>query len=475
LFRDLHKEQEESSMSAKRAFLVGVIGVLGALGCFGQNNATFYPTGAHVNLYFPHLADGGPGSGQWQTALEFVNPSLTMTANVQVNLYGDQGFPLSLDFGAGSLTIHTFTIAPGGTFTLRSTIGTSLVTGRAVATSDIPIQGTVLFRFIAFGSTQIEVSAPPTLPTARYISLATKDLGIAIANIDTVAKSYQVTAVNSSGTNLASTIVGVAGLGHYSFNLVQVLPGLGASFTGSVIITPQLPGDQVLAWTLASETGVNTTLQTGVLATLPSGPLEWPISHPDRIQLVYKRLLAVAPSLLASLGNNLSLATAPNLVIAPDIVVNASASSSNQSVTINLALSELVSDSPSELAFLVGHELGHIAQFRSGTSTVLLPNDPASKEADADLIAMVLVLKAGFDPYGAAGAIGKLSVANGSSGLVSPFFDNLSDPTVAFNAARMNSLLGTITSACTNYATLSGFCGPFKATIHPHFPGSAPL
>jgi hypothetical protein len=89
---------------------------------------------------------------------------------------------------------------------------------------------------------------------------------------------------------------------------------------------------------------------------------------------------------------------------------------------------------------------------------------------------MILVLNAGFDPYGAAGAIGKLSMANGSSGLVSPFFDNLSDPTTAFSAARMNSMLGVITSAC-NYTTLSsiGYCAPYKATIHPHFPGSAPL
>ena len=68
---------------AKRAFLMGV---LGAIGCFGQVSPTFYPAGAQVNLYFPHLADGGPGRGQWQTTLEFVNPSSTMTAHVQLSL-----------------------------------------------------------------------------------------------------------------------------------------------------------------------------------------------------------------------------------------------------------------------------------------------------------------------------------------------------------------------------------------------------
>jgi hypothetical protein len=444
----------------KRAFLMGV---LSAIGCFGQ---TFYPTGAHVNLYFPHLADGGPTFGQWQTSVEFVNPSATLTAHVQLNLYGDEGFPLSLDFGSGAHPIHMFTVPPGGSTILRSTIASNfIVTGQAVATSDIPLQGTVLFRNIVNSTPNVELSAPATLPTSKYVSLATQGMGVALANVSGSAKTFQVAAVDSSGTVLTSATIGVAGLGHKSFNLFQVLPSLAADFHGSIVITPQIPGDQVLAWTL--------NVDRGLISTLPSGPLEWPVSHADRIQLVFNRLLAVAPALLAGLGNNLSLQNAPKLVISSDLSVNAFANS-NQTVQINLALSELVSDSPSELAFLVAHDLAHIAQIRSGGLTVLLPNDATNKEADADLIAMILVLNAGYDPYGAAGAIGKLMMANGSAGLVSQFFDNLSDTTVAFSPARINSMLGVINSACS-YATMSGFCAPYKTTIHPHFPGSAPL
>ena len=86
----------------------------------------------------------------WQTTLEFVNPSSTMTAHVQLSLCGDLGLPLALDFGTGSgpLPIHTFSIPPGGTVTLRSTIASgTTVTGRATAVSDIPVTGTVLFRY----------------------------------------------------------------------------------------------------------------------------------------------------------------------------------------------------------------------------------------------------------------------------------------------------------------------------------------
>jgi len=446
----------------QRAFLIGI---LTASGCFGQ----FYPTGANVNLYFPHLADGGPVYQQWQTSLEFVNPHPTLTAHVSVQLYGDQGFPLSLDLGLGAHTLHSFTVPPLGSVTLRSTIASDkVVTGQAMATSDVPLQGTVLFRSIAYGLASVELSAPATLPTSRYLSPATGDLGVALANISGSSKFFQVTAVDASGTTVSTAMVGVAGLGHTSFNLSEKLPSISSDFRGSVVITPQIPGDQVLAWTVNSN--------GSVLATLPSGPLEWPISHPDRIMLVFKRLLGAAPALLVGLHNNLSLQNPPTLSISSDPSINTSADAASDTVQISLALSELMSDSPSELAFLVAHELAHIAQYRSGSLTVLLPNDLANKEADADLMAMILVLSAGFDPYGAAGAMGKLNVANGSSGLVSSTFDKLSDPSTAFSTARMNSMLGVITQACS-YTTLSsiGYCAPYKTAIHPHFPGSAPL
>ena len=448
-------------------------GAFAAASCFAQPapiTPTFYPTGAHVNLYFPHLADGGPSFAQWQTSLELVNPSPSLTAHVSLQLYGDQGFPLNLDFGSGAASQHSFTIPPQGRITLRSTtpVTDNTVTGQAIGTSDIPVHGTILFRALSNGAASVELSAQATLPTTRYTSLATRDLGVAVANPTNSAKTYQITAFDSSGNPVASTTIGIAAFGHKSFNLgdATALPGLPVDFSGSIVITPQTAGDQFVAWTL--------NVERKLISTLPPGPQEWPISHADRIKLVYNRLLAAAPFLLQGLGNNLSPQAAPHLTTPADLIANATASSSADTVQINLALSELVSDSPSELAFLVAHELAHIAQYRSGTLAILLPNDISNKEPDADLIAMILVLSAGFDPYGAAGAIGKLGMANGSSGLVDPHFDSLADPSPAFNAARINSMLGVITSAC-GYITMNGYCAPYKSTIHPHFPGSAPL
>ena len=159
----------------KKAFLIGV---LITSCCFGQ----FYPTGAHVNLYFPHLADGGPVYQQWQTTFEFVNPHPTLTAHVTVQLYGDQGFPLNMDFGSGAHSLHSLTVPPLGSVALRSTIASDkIVTGQAMATSDVPLQATVLFRAVAYGLASLELSAPATSPTSRYLSPATGDLGVALS------------------------------------------------------------------------------------------------------------------------------------------------------------------------------------------------------------------------------------------------------------------------------------------------------
>ena len=54
----------------------------------------FEPEGAHVNLYFPHLADGGTAAQQWRTSFVFVNPHTMLTASVSLSIYGDDGRPL---------------------------------------------------------------------------------------------------------------------------------------------------------------------------------------------------------------------------------------------------------------------------------------------------------------------------------------------------------------------------------------------
>ena len=384
-------------------------------------------------------------------------------ANLILSMYGDDGQPLALDFGGGGGSVQGYTVLPSGSLTLHSAISfTTAVTGYAFGTSDLPLQATVLFRRIMNGVPQVEISAAATLPSTQYFSPATRDLGVAIVNIYNSSKSFQITALDSNGVPAGTTVVNLAAWEHQSFNLSERIPSLAADFAGSVKIVGLAPAsDQFLAWTL--------NVDRDLMASLPPGRLAWPISHFDRIWLVYRKLLAAAPIGLIDLGiTDVTLNTpgAVHLVISPEQTINALGQPGF--VQIDLSVSQLISDSPSELAFIVGHELGHVAQFQHGKTLFL-----SDAEQDADLFAMTLMIFAGFDPYGGAGALAKLNMVTGKAGILAAAFDNLTDPHGSFTA-RLDSMFSTLSQACAQ-SVASGFCGAYKPVIHPNFPATAPF
>jgi hypothetical protein len=448
----------EGSICTKMSMIKVICFLLVMVSCFGQ----FDPEDAHVNLYFPHLAVGGTAADRWQTSFVFVNPHPSLTARVFLSIHGDDGQPLSLDLGGGGASFQSVTIPPSGSRTLSSSSSfPTTVTGYAVAGSNLPLQATVLFRRTLNGVPQVEVSAPATLPSPRYTSPATHDLGIAMVNIYNVSKSFQISALDSNGRPAGTSIVNLGPQEHLSFNLFQRIPTLPADFSGSVQIVPsgQIT-DQFLAWTLNSD--------RGLVASLPPGRLSWPISHEDRIALVYNKLLAAAPAVLAGMGvTNVSLDALGvlSLVTSPEQIINTFARPGT--IQVDLSLSELISDSPSELAFLVGHELGHEAKLQHGASLIL-----SDAELDADLFSLLLMVNAGFDPYGSAGALGKLIMAS-HAGLVAATFDDLADPASSFKS-RIDLMLSTLSNACGQPAG-TGLCGAYKAFVHPHFSAAAPF
>jgi hypothetical protein len=413
-------------------------------------------------LYFPHFADGGSRAQQWQTTFIFVNPSSSSAAAGELWLYGNDGNPLSIDFGSGLNSTFTFTVPPQGSLTFRSRIANpQTVTGWAIAVSTLPLQATVLFTNLINGVAVAEVSAPATLPTGKYWSPANNAIGVAVANpYVNISETMVITANDASGSTVASAPVTIGPHAHTSFNLYQIMPSLPSSFSGSILITPQVPTQNFLAWTL--------NVDSGTISTLPSGNARWPISHSDRIWLVYMKVLDASRRLAASgLGTDLTV-NPPQLIISADPVINAFATPPN-TVQINLALSELISDSPGELAFAVGHELGHIVQFRTNR---LVFN--ADREFDADEYGMFFSLAAGYDPYAAAGTLAKLSMATNDASLISQLFDNISgDLHGSFNQ-RLAAVFATISALCELPAATQS-CAVYRDTVHPHFPPSVPL
>ncbi len=432
-----------------------------AIGAFSQIGLAqpFYPEDAHVDLYFPQLADGGSAAQQWQTSFAFVNPSTSSTAQVALRFLGNDGGPLAIDFGQGAKSQLQFTIPPLGSRVLRSTIASPIiVTGWALGASSIPLQATVLFRSITNGVSSAEVSALATLPSLQYLSPGNKQLGIAIANPSpNLTTTLNLQPRNADGTVAGNASANLSPLAHTSFVASQVFSGLPDSFSGTVTITGS---DPFVAWTLNAEFNVP--------SSLPPGRLDWPISHQDRIRLVYNRVLDAALRFLTPLNVSLT-APAPVLVVSAEPVINAFANQ-NGTVQINLALSELISDSPSELAFAMAHELGHIVQFNVGAPILI----PTNTEQDADMWGLIFSLVAGFDPYASAGTLAKLNMALGQAGLLDQLFDNFSgDLHGSFNQ-RIALVFSEMQSICSQQQVASA-CAAYKSLIHPHLPPIAPL
>jgi hypothetical protein len=245
------------------------------------------PASAHVNLYFPHFADGGPNFQRWQTTFTFLNMNDT-PASIDLSLYNDGGGPLTLDLGAGPASRHSLTIPPYGSRILRSRIASSTVTvGWAIAYSDVPVVGNVAFRALANGVPYTEVTAMPTLPSLDYVSAAKRTLGVALANVYRNASvTVEVRALDAEGIALASTNVVVPAMGHRSFVVHELFPTI-ANFEGTLILSGvNRPTDVFVAWTLYEN--------DGVISSLPPGPAAWPIAHWDQIWLVYRRVVAAA-------------------------------------------------------------------------------------------------------------------------------------------------------------------------------------
>lgn len=287
--------------------------------------------------------------------------------------------------------------------------------------------------------------------------------------------TVSVTALDQNGAALGTAQTSLPPLGHRSFTLGQLLPALPANFLGSVVIASTTPAWQFLGWTANED--------SGMLSTLPSGRAEWPISHWDRIWLVFGRVLDAARQMYPDVNFNgaAKLATGPVQLSIPlqwmNPTTNRPAFNATSSragvVTIPQSTSELISDSPSEIAWIVAHELGHQIQFRRGT--LLYDNNI---ESDADTIGLILSLEAGFDPYAAAGALGKLAMATGTAGLAAQSLQDYevligADPHLSWGD-RINNLWNLLNFVCSSSAGATP-CAQYKSLIHPDFPPYTPL
>ena len=429
------------------------------------------PEDAQVISYFPQVADGGSVAQKWVTSFTFLNPHPSIKANVVLNIYGNDGNSLALDFGAGPTSQTSFTLAPQASVTFVSR-GSSpaIATGWAVVTSSLPVQGVVEYRYSVNGVPQQGVSVEATPASLYFVAPVTSNSGIALANPND-SEDVTIHVLDTNGYTVASSSVTLGPGVHQAFNLDQVFPSLPAGFRGSVQISGGTQ-NYFVALILSGD--------GGVLSSLPPSGFAWPPSQYERVWKVWLKVLNAAfeDSRAAP-----ALTKAPGLVIDPNTqALNSFAcvwaftpwcSVPDDSVHIFFNVAELVSDSDGELAFFAAHELGHVIQSHSATLGVAqldLKFVPADREWDADLWGLILSLEAGYDPWSGTGALGRLYTAG--NGLLAPNFDGISGDPHGSLLQRLDNILNALEQACSGSPAT---CAQYKAIFHPHFPSSAPL
>jgi len=413
------------------------------------------PQGSDVNLYFPQVADGG----EWQTVFIFNNPDPSATATVDLYFLDNDGYALPINLGTGASFHHTLTIPPRGSRTIKSTgSSTNIVVGWAFVASSIPIQAISAFRETSGGVPILEITVRPTLPTIAFMTPASRLLGIAIANPYNHPITVNLAVYDSEGKSLASPVpVTISALGHQSFYVFEKFPNI-PDFSGMLTIgaaDSNYPvNDQFIALTISQDAN-------GFWSGLPSGTIKSPISHSDRIQLVFSTVV----NSMIKLGY---LTNAPSLFIDSSQTINAHAQSGTK-LTVTLGMSQLISDSESELAHVIGHELGHIYQQRNNGRLLF---NQSNKELDADVWGVILALASGYDPYAAAGVLGKFEMATNPSSILMQIFEDILDPHTSITN-RITNLHDTLVRACSG--SNKTICDQYKKTYHPNFPSTAPL
>ena len=406
-------------------------------------SAQLVPQSAYAFSYFPHLVDGGG----WQTTFTVSNPNPD-PVSVTIFFRNTEGGDLYLDLGDGPWPGVEFEIPRFGTVEFAgNAVGPNVRGGWAVLHASNLVQGVATYRLLENGVPRYAVSVPAGLPTNHYFSAATPDLGIAVGNIYTSEVSVFIKAESNDGSLSYGTMT-LPALGKRAKLLSEIVPDLPQGFVGTVSIDSE-PAYYFSALALRGD--------GGVYSSLPGGEAARPVHHYSVIWNVFLRLLStVASEELIPDPHSIELE------INEEPVINAYGGPGG--IQINLALAELLADSESELAFIIGHELGHVYQFRTGEQFY----HPGNRELDADVWGLWLSLLSGYDPYAGAGTLAKMEMANGQADLQSQYtleFSRISEHG-SFNE-RLAFIYENIVDLCKEQQAACTF---YRDVFHPHFP-----
>lgn len=390
---------------------------LASLMAFGATGtAQLLTVDSQSDLYIAHIADGGPAANRWTTQFRFVNSGILtgQPANGAMYFYADDGSPLQVDFGSGPSSRFTISIPPSGS-ARAGTLGSSQVLrgGFVRMVFDSPVQVTAEFRNLRNGTFSNGASVGGTTPAFSYWYFADAYTGIAIANQNGFPVACSGLFADVAGNTVASNnTIRLGALSHTAFTVAGLL-SLPFYTAGSFQLgCTDVSGNPASVVSLGIAGNAS-----GITSSLPNSAGTIPIRHGEDIDKAFTYIVKVIQTspLLSQFSNLLGQTQLE--VAADNTAINACAEFPQSAapcigeigtVKIWLSLAELLADSPSELAFVVAHELGHVVQMNKGgqkSFQMIFPTSNVNQtiETDADLFGFTAALTAGYDPYAAGG------------------------------------------------------------------------
>lgn len=227
------------------------------------------------SIYFAQIGDGPiPGIGKFQTSFVVTNLSGS-TATGEIRFFNSLGNPLQVSNGA--VTAHTFPInlPARGSYSF-ATPGTAnpIAVGYARVTSNVPIDGTAIFRVLNPAGGLIS-EAGVGAAEGRYVSVGAVqkvlqgnfDSGIAVVNTGTAAANGFIELLNEAGQVVGTNaeVAQLAAGAHTAKFLSDMFGNLAAqNFAGTVRVVSDQPLAVVI---LRTSSGL-------VQSSLPVGSLE---------------------------------------------------------------------------------------------------------------------------------------------------------------------------------------------------------
>ena len=422
--------------------------------------AQYLPASSDAVFYVAHVADGGPQSDKFTTTFRIVNPTALINLAVAAGtlwFFDPQGSPLPLDFGNGAVSSLQVSIPAQGSIQLKTTGASSILrTGSVVGAFDSPVMAVAEFQDSRNGVFLNGASVNAAGATYRFQTYADRYTGIAVANPTTFTIYCSGTLLGATGNNLGMHSIVLPPRGQATFGIGNVF-GLASSSSSSYGLSCKWQtNDPWLAPFVALAIAGNSL---GITSSMPPGGYALPSNPAGMIWNAFYQLVKTFNSIPSlQVGQ-------PQLQILSNPTVNAFYSQAAHTVGIELALVELLADSPSEVASVIAHELGHAHQKVIGGS-----HWNQNIELDADQFSLLGLLLTGYDAYAAGGALGKLFMISGRTGILDQNFDNAFDVHKSF-PTRIGNTMDLIQALCV-LPEFASLCTSEHNLFHPHMPGA---